>query len=85
MSPRAEDARMSHAGQAVGASDPEAGSADRIAERWRYLRSMLIQQLDMFESGGLTLHADSVDVSKAAIADLKRNILEFDALISAGP
>jgi len=85
MSPRREDARLTSAGQALGVSGDAQGSSEQIAERWRFLRSMLIQQLDRFENGGLTLHADQVDVSKAAIADLKRNILEFDALISAGP
>jgi len=59
-------------------SDPE------FVRRWRGLREMLIQQLDMFESGRLSLTADSVDISGHAIADLKRSILDFDALISEG-
>jgi hypothetical protein len=50
-------------------------------QRWRDLREMLIRQLDMFERGALTLHADRVDVSPEAIANLKREILEFDTLI----
>jgi hypothetical protein len=57
-------------------TDPE------FVRRWRGLREMLIQQLDMFESGRLSLTADSVDISGKAIADLKRSILDFDALIS---
>jgi len=50
-------------------------------QRWRDLRGMLIRQLEMFESGALTLRTDQVDVSPAAIANLKREIYEFDALI----
>lgn len=45
---------------------------------------MLIRQLDMFESGALTLRANGVNISAVAIADLKRDILEFDALIGRG-
>jgi hypothetical protein len=43
---------------------------------------MLIGQLDMFEAGVLTLRSNDVNVSEAAISDLKRSIVEFDALIS---
>lgn len=53
-----------------------------IVQRWRDLREMLIQQLEMFESGALTLRSNGLNVSPAAIGDLKRQILEFDALIS---
>jgi hypothetical protein len=56
-------------------TDPE------FVQRWRGLREMLIQQLDMFESGRLSLTADSVDISGHAMADLKRSIQDFDALI----
>ena len=62
-------------------SPPEPQIPDRVVQRWRDLRQMLIGQLDMFESGALTLRTDQVDVSPAAIANLKREILEFDALI----
>ena len=37
------------------------------------------------EGGGLTLRSNDVDVSARAIADLKKSILEFDALISGEP
>jgi hypothetical protein len=59
----------------------------QIVQRWHDLREMLIQQLDMFETGALTLRSNGVNVSAPAIADLKHSILEFDALISgeAGP
>jgi hypothetical protein len=57
---------------------------DQIVQRWRDLREMLIQQLEMFESGALTLRSNDVNISPAAIADLKRSILEFDALIAGG-
>jgi len=56
--------------------------SDQIVGRWRELREMLISQLEMFETGALTLHSNEVNVSAAAAADLKRSILEFDALIS---
>lgn len=52
-----------------------------IEQRWRYLRDLLIQQLDRFENGVLTLHSNDQDVSGEAIAKLKRNILDFDELI----
>ena len=53
-----------------------------VVKRWRDLRTMLIQQLDMFETGALTLRSNGVNISEAAITDLKRSILEFDALIA---
>lgn len=53
-----------------------------IVQRWRDLRTMLIQQLDMFETGALTLRSNGVNISASAIGDLKRSILEFDALIA---
>ena len=55
---------------------------DQVVQRWRDLREMLIQQLDMFETGALSLQSNGVDISPAAIGDLRRSILEFDALIS---
>jgi hypothetical protein len=54
-----------------------------VAQRWRSLRELLIQQLEMFETGRLTLHTGGVDVSDDAISTLRREILEFDALILA--
>jgi hypothetical protein len=36
----------------------------------------------MFESGDLTLRSNNADVSSSAITNLKKNILEFDAMIS---
>lgn len=52
-----------------------------IEQRWRYLRDLLIEQLERFEAGVYTLHANREDVSAGAIAKLKRNILDFDQLI----
>jgi hypothetical protein len=43
---------------------------------------MLIRQLDMFDTGRISLKADSLDVSAEAIVNLKREIFAFDALIS---
>ncbi len=58
-----------------------------IAIRWRYLRDLLIAQLTRFESGALAMHSAGENVSAGAIAKLKTNILQFDALIagSEGP
>ncbi|HXQ15793.1 MAG TPA: hypothetical protein VN814_14340 [Caulobacteraceae bacterium] len=53
-----------------------------IVQRWRDLRQMLIRQLDMFDSGNISLKSDSIDVSAEAIDNLKREIFDFDALIS---
>jgi hypothetical protein len=53
-----------------------------VVQRWRDLRTMLIQQLDMFESGALILRSNGVNISEEAMADLRRSILEFDALIA---
>jgi hypothetical protein len=53
-----------------------------IVQRWRDLRAMLIQQLEMFETGALTLRSNGVNISSEAITDLRRSILEFDALIA---
>ena len=53
-----------------------------VVQRWRDLRTMLIQQLDMFETGALTLRSNGVNISAEAMADLRRSILEFDALIA---
>ena len=52
-----------------------------VVQRWRDLRQMLIRQLDMFDSGSISLKADSVDVSAEAIVNLRREIFDFDALI----
>jgi hypothetical protein len=51
-----------------------------VVQRWRDLRQMLIRQLDMFDKGSISLKADSVDVSAEAIANLRREIFDFDAL-----
>jgi hypothetical protein len=53
-----------------------------VVQRWRDLREMLVRQLDMFDSGAISLTSNSVDVSAEAIANLRREIFAFDALIS---
>ena len=53
-----------------------------IRERWRYLRDLLIDQLERFESGAMRLHSAGVDISADAIVTLKQNILDFDKLIA---
>jgi hypothetical protein len=53
-----------------------------IRTRWRYLRDLLLQQLDRFESGSMQMHSAGEDVSVDAIALLKKNILDFDTLIA---
>jgi hypothetical protein len=55
---------------------------EELTARWRVLRQMMIEQLEMFQSGALTLRTAGVNVSEDAIADLKRKIHEFDVLIS---
>jgi hypothetical protein len=56
----------------------------QVLQRWRDLRAMLIDQLDMFEKGSLVLRSNGVNISAAAVTDLKRSILDFDALITKG-
>lgn len=58
-------------------------TSTEIRERWRYLRDLLIDQLDRFESGALQMHANEENVSLGAIAKLKQNIIDFDQLIAA--
>lgn len=53
-----------------------------VVQRWRDLRTMLIQQLDMFETGALVLRSNGVNISAETISDLRRSILEFEALIA---
>ena len=53
-----------------------------IRERWRYLRDLLIAQLDRFESGAMQMHSNEENVSAGAIVMLKRHIKEFDELIA---
>lgn len=53
-----------------------------IRERWRYLRDLLITQLDRFESGAMQMHSGGEDVSAGAIVMIKRHIKEFDELIA---
>jgi hypothetical protein len=76
-----DDAEMDHA-RRVEPPGADAAAQEKIVQRWRDLRAMLIRQLELFESGELVLHSSDVDISPAAIGDLKRSILEFDALIS---
>jgi len=79
--PSREDAQMSHS-HLPDVAAPATQPREQVIQRWRDLREMLIRQLDMFESGELTLRANNADVSSSAIKDLKNNILEFDAMIS---
>lgn len=53
-----------------------------IVTRWRYLRQLLIEQLAKFESGELKIHSGAENVSVGAIERLKREIEDFDGLIS---
>jgi hypothetical protein len=77
-----EDTQTAHLRGGSDAAAPGPEGRDRIVQRWRDLREMLTRQLDMFETGALTLRSNDVNISAAAIADLKRSIGEFDALIS---
>jgi len=62
--------------------DPKA-PRNAVAQRWRDLRAMLNQQLKLFESGALSLRSNGVNIGPEAVADLKRSILQFDAMIAA--
>jgi hypothetical protein len=53
-----------------------------IRERWRYLRDLLIEQLGRFETGAMRLHEAAIDVSPDAISTLRKNIFDFDQMIS---
>jgi hypothetical protein len=79
-----EDAQMNHSHSLTNGQSAASETPEQIVQRWRTLREMLIRQLDMFQTGGLTLHSNNSDVSSSAIADLKTSILEFDSLISEG-
>lgn len=80
-----ERAQMTHTHVSAGARPSVGRSDEQILQRWRDLREMLIRQLEMFETGGLTLRSNAGDVSLSAVADLRTNILAFDALISGLP
>ena len=53
-----------------------------IRERWRYLRDLLMGQLDRFENGAMQMHSGGENVSAGAIVMIKRHIKEFDELIA---
>lgn len=57
-------------------------TSDSLIERWRYLRDLLVAQLDRFEQGMLSLRANEIDVSADAIASVKQQIKAFDDLIA---
>ena len=52
-----------------------------IANRWRYLRKVLQEQLAQFEAGALQLHSGTENISKAAIDHLRKEIDDFDGMI----
>jgi hypothetical protein len=54
----------------------------KIIEQWRYLRGLLLEQLEAFAAGELQVHANEVNVSDRAMAKLRVSIAEFDALIA---
>lgn len=55
---------------------------EEIRVRWRYLRDLLIEQLGRFEAGAMQMHTQGVNVSSDVIVRLKKEILEFDAMIA---
>ena len=77
-----EDATLSNAHRRPAAAATAGDTQQLLAQRWVDLRELLIRQLDSFERGDLALRADGADVSAAAMADLRRSILEFDELIA---
>ena len=54
----------------------------KLVERWRYLRELLMQQLNALERGIVRIHNDGVDISPTAIGKLKWEVADFDALIA---
>ena len=80
-----DDAEMPNAHRSPVAALGAGDTRELLKQRWVALREMMIRQLRGFETGDLKLRADGVDVSPAAIADLKRSILEFDELIGRSP
>ena len=67
---------------AGGAYHAQMETETEIATRWRYLRDLLITQLNRFESGSLKLHSADEDVSAGVVARLKKDIIDFDTLIA---
>jgi hypothetical protein len=53
-----------------------------IRDRWRYLRDLLLAQLERFESGTMQMHSGDENVSPGAVVMIKRQIKEFDELIA---
>jgi hypothetical protein len=54
-----------------------------LVERWIYLRMLLLQQLEAFETGALQLRSGEADLSAPAMEKLKAEIRDFDVLIAA--
>jgi len=76
-----EDAQIAHGHPAACGARASKQTPGQVMQRRRELRKMLIGQLGMFENGDLKLRSNDLNVSGAAIADLKRGIREFDSLI----
>ncbi|HUO22036.1 MAG TPA: hypothetical protein VMU59_05920 [Caulobacteraceae bacterium] len=57
-------------------------SSAEIRERWRYLRDLLTEQLERFQSGALQLHSHDLNISPDVIIRLKREIRDFDQMIA---
>lgn len=57
---------------------------EQVLQGWRDLRERLVQQLDMFETGVLTLRSDGADVAPSQIRLLRGQIDAFDTLIAGG-
>lgn len=55
----------------------------KLVEQWRYLRGLLLEQLEAFETGALQVHANQANVSEKASEKVRRSIAEFDALLAA--
>ena len=72
--------RLAHRSPEAYASVME--SPTQIRERWQYLRDLLVEQLERFESGAMQMHADEKNVSLGAITMIKRHIQDFDELIA---
>ena len=58
------------------------GSASAsVIERWRFLRALLLDQLDRLQDGSLTIHTAGENVSDGAAVNVRREIEAFDKLL----
>lgn len=55
---------------------------EQLLGRWRYLRKLLLTQIERLESGALRIVSQDDEDAEAAVVRLKQEVLEFDRLIA---